>query len=278
MISFDFDFYKPATIKEAVDLFNHFSSTGKNAMYYSGGTEFISRARRNEIAVDVVIDLKGIPECCSVENENDEIVIGSAVSLTKIAEEQIFPLLGDVCKEIATRTERNKITIGGNIASNLPYKEGLLALLVADSDFLIASPEGIGRRNIHDVYDTELNLGQGEFIVQVVTKKVKPKYPHFNFRRTTQSRVNYPVLSVASLLEEGKIRVAFSGLCTFPFRSLQMEKVLNDFDIPLKERINKIVHLVPSYVVDDLLATEKYRLFVLEKALEEIIDEAGVVS
>src|SRR5690625_4959595 len=124
MISFDFEFYQPTTIVNAINLFQQVKSTGKKVMFYGGGTEFISRARRNEINVDVVIDLKEIPECNVFDRENDEFIIGSTVTLNQIADEKMFPLLGDVCKEIATRTERNKITIGGNVVSNLPCKEG----------------------------------------------------------------------------------------------------------------------------------------------------------
>jgi len=278
MITFDFEFYQPSTIEDALDLFQQFHSEGKNVMYYSGGTEFISRARRNEILADVVIDVKRIPECYVLDNESDNIIIGSAVSLNKITEEKVFPLLGDVCKEIATRTERNKITIGGNIASNLPYKECILECLVADSDVVIAGRDGILRKSIHDVIGSDLAIEQGEFIVQIITKKESLKYPYFHFRRTAQSKVNYPILSMACLLQEGKIKVAFSGLCSFPFRSEKVENVLNDVDMPLKERFNKVIHLIPYGIVEDFFASKAYRLFVLEKALEEMIDGAGVVS
>lgn len=278
MISFDFEFYQASTIDHAINLFQQVKSAEKKAMFYGGGTEFISRARRNEIDVDVVIDLKKIPECNAFDRENDELIIGSTITLNKIADEKIFPLLGDVCKEIATRTERNKITIGGNLVSNLPYKEGLLALLVSDSELLIAGPEGMKRRNIHDISEPGLDLKEGEFIVQIIVKKDTLQYPYFHFRRTTQSRINYPIISMVCLLIDGKMRFAFSGLSPFPFRSAQIEKILNDFDIPLKERFNKIVHLIPSNIMDDFSASQAYRLFVLEKALEETIDGAGVVS
>ncbi len=277
MISFDFEFYQPTTLDDAISLFQQFKSDGKNVMYYGGGTEFISRARRNEIYADVVIDLKKIPECYTFEMEDDDLVIGSTVTLSKIADENIFPLLADVCRHIATRTARNKITIGGNIASNLPYKEALLALLVADSELLISSPKGEYRKNINEIFEGGFKLKRDEFIIQIMTKKEMLHHPYYHFRRTPQSSINYPVLSMACLSNEGKMNVAFSGLCSYPFRSLKIEKVLNE-SIPFSEKFNKITHLIPANIADNFTASREYRLFVFEQALKELMEEKGMVS
>jgi len=274
MIAFDFEFFQPTSVEDAINLYEHFDSEQKNVIYYSGGTEFISRARRNEVLIDVVIDLKKIPECGLIETKEDEIVIGSAVSLSNINDNEIFPLLSRVCRKIATRTERNKITIGGNIASNLPYKEVLLALLVSNSDLLIASEKGTYRKNIHDFMKPEGMLKQSEFIVQIMTKNDIVKQPYFYFRRTPQSSINYPVLSMACLMNGDKLNVSFSGLCSFPFRSTKIEKVLNE-QLSTGEKYHKIIHLIPDSIVDDFIASSEYRLFVLENALQDLEKKLG---
>jgi CO/xanthine dehydrogenase FAD-binding subunit len=63
MISFDFEYYRPTTIEEAVHVFQQADSNGKEPLYYSGGTEIISMARLNQLRTGAVIDIKGIPEC-----------------------------------------------------------------------------------------------------------------------------------------------------------------------------------------------------------------------
>ena len=52
LIPFEFEFYTPETVEEAVKVYMTAKSKGLLPMYYSGGTEFISRARRNEVQVD----------------------------------------------------------------------------------------------------------------------------------------------------------------------------------------------------------------------------------
>lgn len=171
MIAFNFEFYSPPTVEEAVELFNMTKSEGNVPMYYSGGTEFISRARRQEIKADVVINLKEIKECQSLLVDEEELIIGSAVTLTKIIEHNLFPLLSKVAQSIATRTARNKITVGGNMMSHLPYKEALLPFLLANSDLVIASETGMQRVNIHDIYTNRLDIKDEEWIVQIITPK-----------------------------------------------------------------------------------------------------------
>jgi len=60
MIPFDFEYYKPETAAETIDLFNKLIASDKRPVYYGGGTEFISMARKYNVYADAVIDLKGI--------------------------------------------------------------------------------------------------------------------------------------------------------------------------------------------------------------------------
>ena len=63
----------------------------------------------------------------------DQLVIGAAVSLNRITDSKLFPLLGQTVKQIADHTSRNKITIGGNMNSELMYRESVLPLLLSDA-------------------------------------------------------------------------------------------------------------------------------------------------
>ena len=63
MISFDFSYYKPVSIEEAILLYQTLTSQGKKAMYYAGGTEIITGARMNQIVFDAVIDQIGRASC-----------------------------------------------------------------------------------------------------------------------------------------------------------------------------------------------------------------------
>lgn len=122
MIPFDFEYYKPKTIEEFVNLFNTLTDLEKSPIYYGGGTEIISMARMHNVHTEAVIDIKGIPECNVHEIKNNELIIGSAITLTNIAEADYFPLLSSTVKRIADHTIQGKITLGGNLAGSIIYK------------------------------------------------------------------------------------------------------------------------------------------------------------
>lgn len=278
MISFDFEYIRPSTWIEAVSEFKSQRSQHKTVMYYAGGTEFISRARMNEINVDVIIDIKAIPECTVLHHSEANVVIGSAVTLTDVINHNYFPLLSEVARNIATKTARNKITVGGNLMSNLPYKEALLPFLLADSTVIVATENGLEEREIAHVFTETIQLHEGEFIVQIMTDTNLVMQPFFNEKITKQSNVNYPILTGASIYENEKTRVAFSGLVNFPLRLTELEDELNDTDSPKDTRIKKIIELIPSPILNDMQGSKGYRIFVLENMLTNIIEQMEGIS
>ncbi|WP_220483287.1 FAD binding domain-containing protein [Paenibacillus thiaminolyticus] len=115
MIPFDFEYYKPCTIQEAIDLYHTLHADGKEPLYFCGGSEIITMARLNQLYTQAVIDIKDIPECTVLESNAEQILIGAAIPLALLEEWKEFPLLSWVCNRIADHTSRYKITLGGNI-------------------------------------------------------------------------------------------------------------------------------------------------------------------
>lgn len=178
MVSFNFDFYKPKTIEEAVQTYYNLSDKGKRVVYYAGGTEINNRAEINQLFFDAAIDIKEIPECNVMEFRNNNLVIGAAVTLDKICNSPLFPFLSEVCQRSATQSARKKITIGGNICGNRPYREATLPLLLCHGSAVIAYKGGIKTVPFIEAYNSEMNLEPGELLVQVLVdkKNIQPKY------------------------------------------------------------------------------------------------------
>lgn len=261
MIAFDFEYYKPLTINEAIDLSRQLKSKNKSFMYYGGGTEFISRARRNEIYVKAIIDLKGIPTCKEIQLSDEKIIIGSAVTLTELKEAELFPLLSSVIKHIATKTERNKITVGGNIASSLMYREALLPFLLAESDIIIAGENGVNTYKITDIFQDGFHLKEDEFIVNIITHRQIVSNPYVYFRKTKHSNINYPIVTLAGMKIGEIIHIVCSGVCHYPFL------------LKVKQEINKqeLFLQLPTDIIDNMHASKAYRKFLFEKKLTETI-------
>ena len=78
-----------------------------------------------------------------------------------------------------------------------------------------------------------LLLERGEFLVQVVTDQSYLHQPFVSIKKRRQWNTGYPLITVAALKVKGLIRVAVSGLTTFPFRSTQMEEKLNNREMSL---------------------------------------------
>ena len=277
MISFDFDYYKPDTIDEAIEIYKCLSLEGKTAIYYSGGTEIISQARIGKIRFDAAIDIKHIPECNIHGFQDDKLFIGSAVTLTKISDYYLFPLLSEICKKAADHTARNKITIGGNICGKVPYKEAILPFLLSDSYVVIAGVGGKKAVPITQIFGEEPQLGSkprlnaGEFIIQIITERDYTMLPYINIKKAKQGKVDYPLVTIASIEKDKQIRIAFSGICPFPFRSAEIEKDLNNDSVAPNERINAIISHLTAPIINDILGSSKYREFVLRNALGEVL-------
>lgn len=271
MIPFDFDYHKPASVQTAVELFLRLQQKGKRPVYYAGGTEIITWARRNDIRTGAVIDLKSVPECNVMETREDQLAIGSCVALSAVSAANPFPMLSETARGIADQTARNKITVGGNLCGKIRYREAVLPFLLSDSRVMIAGTQGIGEKSIHEVFVQRMRLESGQFLVQIRTERSYASLPFVHVKRREIGNVGYPVVTVAALKKDNMIRIAFSGVCAFPFRSAEIERTLNDASVPLGERIEQAAGKLPAPVQDNTEASAAYRTFVLKQTMADAI-------
>jgi CO/xanthine dehydrogenase FAD-binding subunit len=273
MIPYDFEYYRPASVAEAIRLYGGLEKQGKSPVYYSGGTEIITLGRINLVKTGAVIDIKHIPECQVLGFEQNRLILGAGLSLTKLEEADPFPLLSKTAREVADRTSRNKITLGGNICGRIFYREAVLPFLLADSQVVLAGRDGIKRRSVHDVCNGNLRLDKGELLVQLLTERSYLELPHVSIKKRKQWETGYPLITVAALRKDDRIRVAFSGLCPFPFRSVELEEELNRRHVPLKTRVDQAVRRLPSPILNDIEGSAEYRIFVLRNLLGDVMEE-----
>lgn len=276
MIPFDFEYLRPDSTDEAVANFRDLRNAGKEPAYYSGGTEIITMARLSQMYTGAVIDIKAIPECNVFEFQGDKLVIGAGVTLTRITEANLFPLLGKSAGRVADHTTRCKITLGGNIAGKIIYREAVLPLMVADAEMVIVGESGQRRIPISEAFDRTLRLASGDLLVQVVVDGIYTGLPNVGMKQTRIDKIDYPILTIAALKKDGKVRVALSGLCEFPFRSYEMEDALNDRAIPPETRIDNAMCHIPAAIMGDISGSPKYRKLVLESTLVHTLTELGV--
>lgn len=271
MIPFDFEYYRPDSIEEAVEVFERLDNEAKQPLYLGGGSEVITLGRLNRLQTRAVIDLKQIPECKILQLGAETLVLGAGLSLAEVAEANYFPLLTESAGRVADHTSRCTITLGSNICSHLMYREAVLAFLVADSHAVIAGRQGTRRVALNEVFNQQLQLQRGEFLVQIVTDAGLLTSPHRGVKKTKDSRINYPLVSCAFLEWDGRLRMAVTGLCSFPFRSKMIEAYLNDESLEPEERIAQSIRYLPAPIVADVEGSAQYRQFVYSNALAAAI-------
>lgn len=267
MIPIDFDYYRPDTVEDAVRLYRDLDAAGKRPVYYGGGTEIITMARVHNVVAGAVIDIKGIPACSELGVIGENLVIGAGVTLTRIAEAKLWDFLAKAGGRIADHTNQGKITIGGNICGSIIYHEALLPLFLVDGEVIVAGEQGERRVSIHDVFNQRPRLERGELIVQILVKSDWLELPFVHVKRTKSEKIDYPLISLAALKADGGIRVAFSGVCAFPFRSPDIERIINEKDASEEDRVRRAVNNLPAPLLSDVSGSSGYRQFVLTNTL-----------
>ncbi|MCC5910177.1 MAG: FAD binding domain-containing protein [Clostridiaceae bacterium] len=267
MISYDFEYYRPDTYEGAVKLFHQLNNESKNPLYYSGGTEIVTNARKNVIKTGAIIDIKAIPEGNLLRETEDAILLGANLTLNEIIEGSNFPLLNNVIRKIADHTVRNRLTLGGNICGRLAYREAILPLLTTEAKMVVAGENGLKSMSVGEIFDKRLKLQKGEILLQVEIPKKDTELPYYHERKEKQGEIDYPLVHVVALKKEERIKAAFTGICAFPFRSPEIEEILNDKNLSFEERAKKVVDKLPSNSRDDVFASKDFREFLMERSI-----------
>ena len=273
MIPFIFSYYRPDTIKEATDIYSKLQSEGKAVVYFAGGSEIITLCRTSSIQPDAVIDIKNIPECMSLSFDGDKLNIGSVCTLNQIKESKLFPLLGLACGRIADHTNQCKITLGGNICGTIIYRETSLPLLISDADITLCCNDGERTVPFQEIFNKRIVLKPGEIVIQVHIPEWALHARYFHIKETANEKIDYPLVSIAAIQKDDKLRFAFSGVCSYPFRSEKIESILNDKTLSYEERANISVESLPEEAHNYVEGSNNYRIFVFKNTLQNILKE-----
>ena len=158
------------TIDEAVSVLRQW---GQRARVLSGGTDLIAQlreGRRHE--VEVVLDIKGVPEASELRYSADEgLYLGAAVPCYRIYEDAAiagaYPALADSATLIGGIQIQSRAAIGGNLCNASPAADAIPSLIVLEATCEVIGPAG--RRTIpveeFCVGPGRSALGQDEFLV-----------------------------------------------------------------------------------------------------------------
>lgn len=242
MIATDIVYIRARTAEEAIGAWlTHARGGGaspETVRYFAGGTELITASRKSAGGFQVAIDIKRIDELGRLEETAGRLFLGAALPLNRVRDWGLFPLLSACIRRIADRTVRNRLSLGGNIAGSLPYREAALPLLLADARILtIAPPEASDgtsadgtsangtntavppqrrERPLRDCFNKRLALEPGELILGFSIDAAAAERPWFYDRAVRSSPVDYPLATCCCIRNPTSVSVAFSGLHPYP--------------------------------------------------------------
>lgn len=272
MIASDFIYIRANTAEEAVEAWNRH----QNARYLAGGTEITTSARKaGALTIGACIDVKRIPEANVFETVDGHLRIGAALALSDVADRAAFPLLDATLRGIADRTVRNRLTLGGNLAGMLPYREAALPLLLADATLTTLQPGQNGARperrarKLRESFDKRLLLAPGELILSISIPVAAIELPWSHRRKTRSSSVDYPLVTLCMVRDGKSIRLAVAGAHPYPVRSDAADAALSQDGRAGIEAVLAAFGLLRA----DQRATAAYRAALLANLIRAALEE-----
>jgi carbon-monoxide dehydrogenase medium subunit len=134
----------PQSIKEAVRLLEHYDGC---ARVIGGGTDLLLEIQQGgRQPAEAMVDMSHAAGLDRITKDNDHIVIGCAVTHTKIVEDhhiiQHGTCLVESCGVIGGPQVRNVATLAGNIAHALPAADGSIGLLALGGEVEVTDGSG----------------------------------------------------------------------------------------------------------------------------------------
>lgn len=132
-------YLRPDSLAEALDLLGEHH----DAVLLAGATDLGVEVNLRGSRPPLLIGIDRLPELRAFEEDDDEIRIGAALTLTEV--ERLLggrvPILADLFPLFASRLIRNGATLGGNLGTGSPIGDAAPALLALDARLVLTSSD-----------------------------------------------------------------------------------------------------------------------------------------
>lgn len=288
MIPGDIVVVQPESLEEAVAVWQEAVEHRQRPAYLGGGTELVTQGRDGKLQADVLIDTKRISATQGhrTDDQRGEMVFGSALRLSAVPG---FPLLHWCARGVGDRTVRNSITLGGNICGMLAYREAVLPFLLLGGVAELYGPGGTRFAPMEEVFDKRMHLKDGELVVSfrvpagamegVVSAwgtdlseggygavaagaADRSSASGWYYRRRTQdSRIDYPLVTLGMVRRGDFVRVAMAGAWGYPRSAPELESLLEKEGVQsiTEEAVRTVVESSPVSWKEDHRGSAAYR-------------------
>jgi carbon-monoxide dehydrogenase medium subunit len=165
------DYAAPHTIPEAVALL---AENGDRARVLAGGTDIIVQVRENRRDLDLLVDIKHVPEVNELTYDPKQgLRLGAAVPCYRIYEHReiarAYPGLIDAVSLVGGIQIQSRASVGGNLCNASPAADTIPALIAYGAVCRIAGPNGQREVPVEQFCTApgRTVLGRGEFLVSL---------------------------------------------------------------------------------------------------------------
>jgi carbon-monoxide dehydrogenase medium subunit len=206
------DYAAPRTAAEAASLF---AERGERARALAGGTDIIVQVRENRRDVDLLVDLKNIPEVNELTFDPAKgLRLGAAVPCYRIYEHpdipRRYPGLTDAALLIGGIQIQSRASVGGNLCNASPAADSIPALIAHEAVAVIAGREGTREVPVEKFCTGpgRTGLARGEFLLALRLPPPKPHTGSLYVRFIPRNEMDIAVVGVgvAVTLDEGRSR------------------------------------------------------------------------
>lgn len=230
------NYVRPKTLSEAMDAF---ANAPRPLLPVAGGTDLLLDLEQGRHSpVQTLVDVTSIAEMTCLEIRGNELFIGAAVPVNRIATTPeviaYAQALTEACNLIAGPQVRNVATLGGNVAHALPAADGTIALLALQAQAEVAAPAGNRRIPFKELFlgPGKSSLKHGEELLVGFYLPLSISHQSSCFKRIMRPQgVALPIINLAIWLERAndvisQIRIAVGPGGPTPWSGTEAEKIL----------------------------------------------------
>ena len=287
---YDFESYiKADSVMHAIQLLNE----KPGACLIAGGTDVLINLHEGKDDYRNLIDIHELSELKSITLSNSgEIIIGSGVSFTELAESSLIaeriPMLVETVSQIAGPQLRNMATIGGNICNGMTSADSAPPLFSLNARLKLQGINGDRNISIEDFY-----LGPGKVSIEpneiltaitVTRENYEDMYGHY-YKYAMRDAMDIATIGCAAVckLEGDKfndLRIAYGVAGPVPLRCKKAE------EYAIGKKISKdLLKKISEMVILDLnprsswRASKDFRLHIIKtlafRVVESAVNKAG---
>ena len=231
MIPQEFDYSRPTTVQEAVDLL-----ADGEAKVLAGGMSLIPLMKLRLSAPEHVVDLGRIPELNRIAEDGGSLHLGALLTHHQVASSDLVqekcPLMAETAAHIGDAQVRNMGTLGGSAAHADPAADYPAALCALEAKVKLVRK------------DSERVMGIEDFFVDVLTTAVEPEEiitelvlpieepgTGVSYQKLRQPASGFAIVGIAARVRKdgGKItmaRIGVTGLGATAYRATGVEALL----------------------------------------------------